>query len=174
MTEGELLQELHRLAETDAPGLDALAQAIRQHARDGARVVVGEWLKDTGRQSTNAAVVTRKLHELALHEMLGHAEIVSADLRVRLMTSVLDAAMALRSLILDQVEPLLDNWTPLDPPWSGRARDVAYVLVRRMDGKPRDAAADRAFLAATEDERDAEISAWQDAQAAAKAAEMEF
>lgn len=174
MTQAELLQELRRLQETDEPGLDALAQAILQHARNGAGAVVREWLRDAGSRSTNAAVVARKLHELALHEMLSHADAVSADLRVRVMTSILDGAMALRALILDQVEPLLENWTPLDAPWSGRVRDVAYVLVRRMDGQSRDAAADRAFLGSTEEDRDAEISGWQDAQAAAKAAEMEF
>ena len=174
MTEAELFQELRRVPETDGAGLDALAQAILEHARSGARAIVGEWVRETGGRSTQAAVVARKLHDLALREMLSHAEGVSADLRVRVMTAILDGAMALRALILDQVEPLLENRTPLEPPWSGRVRDVAYVLIRRMDGQPRDAEADRVFVGSTEANRDEEIAGWQSAQAAAKAAEMEF
>lgn len=174
MTEEELLQELRRLAETDAAGLDELAGKILGHCREAPAAIVGEWVRDDGGRSTNAAVVARKLHELALGEMLARVEAVSADLRVRLMTTVLDGAMSLRSLILDQVEPLLDDPTPLEPPWPGRARDVAYVLVRRMDGQPRDGEADRRYLAAPETARDDEIGEWERAQAEARAAEMEF
>jgi hypothetical protein len=174
MTADELLQELRRLAETDLAGLDALAGKILAHCREAPAAIVGEWARDDGGRSTNAAVVARKLHELALGEMLGRVEAASADLRVRLITTLLDGAMDLRSLVLDQVEPLLDDRTALEPPWPGRARDVAYVLIRRMDGQPRDGEADRRYLDAPESERDDEIGAWERAQAEARAAEMEF
>jgi hypothetical protein len=174
MTEDELLQELHRLAEDDAAALDELVARILRHCGEAAAVVVGEWARDDGGRSTSAAVVARKLHELALRGMLGRVEAVPADLRVRLMTTILDGAMSLRSLILDQVEPLLEDRTALEPPWPGRARDVAYVLIRRMDGQARDGEADRRYLDASEVDRDDEIAAWERAQADAKAAEMEF
>lgn len=174
MNEAELVEKLCSVSESDAAALNALTEEILRGCRESSRTIIEEWLKDNGTSSAKAAFVAGQIHELALNEMLDQVEAVSPDLRVDLMTTVLETVLQLRTLLFEQLEPLLDDLRPLDSPYLTRACDAAYILICKVEGRAKDKAAERSFGESSEDDRDREIAEWKEARAKAIAAADEF
>jgi hypothetical protein len=174
MNDVEMVEKMCQLSEPDVAALDALTQEILQECREASRTIVGEWLKDSASGSANAAFVAGQIHELALHEMLNRVEAVSPDLRVGLMTTVLDTVLQFRTLLVEQLEPLLDDVRPVDSPPLTRACDAAYILICKLELRAKDITAERIFGDSSEDARDREIVEWKKARARVIAAAEEF
>ena len=174
MNDAQLINKLCSVAETDAEALAELVQQIQEECRGASTTLIEEWLKDNGNTSTKAAFVAGQIHELALHEMLKRVEAVSTDLRVDLMTTVLDTLVQLRNLLTEQLVPLLDDRTPVDSPSFARACDAAYILICKVEGRAKDKPAERLFWDSSNDDRNREIANWQDERRKAAAAENEI
>src|SRR5262245_53330432 len=165
MNEAELVEKLCSASESDAVALNVLTEAILRDCREPSRAIIGEWLKDNGTNCAKAAFVAGQMHELALNEILNQVEAVSPDLRVDLMTTVVDTVFQLRTLLVEQLEPLLRDLRPLDSADLTRTCDVAYILIRKVVGQAKDKAAERSFGDLSEDDRDREIAEWKEARA---------
>jgi hypothetical protein len=90
------------------------------------------------------------------------------------MTTVLDTVLQLRNLLVGQLEPLLDDLTPIDSTSLTRACDASYILICKVEGRAKDKSTERIFWDSSEDDRDREIAEWQEARAKAVAADDEF
>ena len=174
MNDIELVEKMCQLSEPDVAALDALTQEIQRECREASRTIIAEWLKDSGSGSANAAFVAGQIHELALHEMLNRVEAVSPDLRVGLMTTVLDTVLQFRTLLVEQLEPLLDDVSPVDSPALTRACDAAYILICKLERPAKDLTAERIFGESSADDRDRQIAKWKASRAMLIAAAEEF
>ena len=167
MTEPEIFRRLNELVEADGDGLRKFAEEINVFCREPVRTVLTEWLAGPPARQTPCAFVCSNLKELAVGEMLGRAESVAPALRVQLMDMVATQQLAFRELMLIALEPLLQDFTPIESTGSTgeqRTCDAAYLLVRKL---VRLSAADAGqfstkdrFNLLEEDQRDHEIDEW--------------
>jgi hypothetical protein len=167
MTEPEIFRRLNELAEADADGLRKLAEEIDLICREPARTVLAEWIGGPPARQTPCAFVCSNLKELAIGEMLGRAQSVTAALRVQLMDMVVTQQLAFREIMLTVLEPLLQDFTRIaaaGPAGEQRACDAAYLLVRKIvplsAAEAAQFATESQFTALEENQRNREIDEW--------------
>ena len=167
MTESEIFRRLNELAEADADGLQKFAAEIDLICREPTQTVLTEWLAGPPARQTPCAFVCSNLKELAVGEMLGRAGSVAPTLRVQLMDMVATQQLAFRELMLIALEPLLQDFTPIESTSSTgeqRTCDAAYLLVRKLvrlsAAEAGQFSTEDQFNLFEENQRDREIDEW--------------
>ena len=155
MDELELTNLLVSLVGAMPEDLDEAVRLIKEQCRDSARTVVDEWSRTEPLESANAAYVAGQLYEVTLDELLSRANLVSPELRVKFMTTVVDTLLQLRLLILEQLELALDNYAPLDS--GGRVCDAAFSLIQRMKQENKSASSEGTTAGLALSQRDEQI-----------------
>lgn len=157
MDELELTNLFVSLVGSMPEDLDEAVRLIKEQCRDSARTVVDEWSRTEPLESANAAYVAGQLYEVTLDELLSRANLVSPELRVKFMTTVVDALLQLRLLILEQLELALDNYAPLDSATGGRVCDAAFSLIQRMKQENKSASSEGTIAGLALSQRDEQI-----------------
>jgi len=167
MTEQDVIRRLSEISESDAEGLQRLAEEIGAYCRAPARTVLAEWTGGPPDRQPLCAFVCSDLKELAVAEMMRQADAVTPAQRVQLMEMVATRQLAFRELMLTALEPLLRDVTPAGIPGiAGEMRtcDAAYHLVRKIvtpEGpEGSQFSSENEFLALDADARTDEIRRW--------------
>jgi hypothetical protein len=167
----EIRAQLRALNPDDIEAVNALADRIKNHARQIPRDTTNMWLKGDESSSTKALEVLVELEELTIHPAIEAYTEASADKKARLMYLAVEQQLDARKMLLKTLRQMLQDKSMVpqpapievieEPPVPRRFCDEAYLLVRRLLNYSEDEAKNGlnsdAFIELPPEERDEEI-----------------